>query len=83
MRVWLVLVELGAIVFGFAVARATTLPDGSMDSSVSCAPVVRSPAPPASNYEQSSSMSEMCTAADPWKDKMSGSEKFVGPIKSR
>jgi hypothetical protein len=82
-KVRLILVELGAMVFGFALAHATTVPDGSMDSSVSCAPVVRTPPPPTSNYEQSSSMSEMCTAADPWKDKVNPSEKFVGSIKSR
>ena len=83
MKIRLIVIELGAMVFGLALAHATTVPAGSTDSAVSCAPVVRTPAPPTSNYEQSSSMSEMCTAADPWKDKMNRPETFVGPIKSR
>ena len=83
MKVRLVLLELGAIVFSFAVAQATTLPDESTSSSITCAPLATTPAAPGSNYEQSSSMKEMCTAADPWKDRMTGKDRFVGPVKTR
>jgi hypothetical protein len=88
MKVRMGLLGLGAILSGFAVAQAATLPDGSMDPSIGCAPSARSPTPLESNYEQSSSMSEMCTAANPWNDEMNRADTFVadkfpGPTQSR
>jgi len=72
MKVRLVLVALSSILVlpAVALAQVTPPPDGSINSSVTCAPLA--PASPGANSEPSSSMSEMCTAADPWQNKKVG-----------
>ena len=71
MRIGLVLLELSAIVVlpAFAFAQVPAPPAGS-NSSVTCAPLA--PSSSGANSEPSSSMNEMCTAADPWQSKTTG-----------
>jgi hypothetical protein len=86
MTVRLVIIELSAMLalHGFAIAQVTTPPDGSMSSSITCAPSARPQAVPGSNLAPSSSMAEMCTAADPWRPRPTGvgndRKQFVGPV---
>jgi hypothetical protein len=67
----LVLLELSAILVlpAVALAQVAPRPDGS-NSSVTCAPLA--PVSAGTNFEPSSAMGEMCTAADPWQSKTIG-----------
>lgn len=76
MRARLAVLGIGATLAmpGFALAQAVRVPNGAMNSTITCAPLVQGPAGSASG-SPSSSMAEMCTAADPWKDKTTGANK--------
>jgi hypothetical protein len=75
---------------GFAAQAATS--DRSLNLSDTCAPVAGPQASAGSNYEQTSSMTEMCTAADPWtadpwKGRTIGANtdqgRLVGPVEAK